>query len=322
MISEPPPAHAPQEMEIAFGIMATPVKPLPTGWRAHTFSAQYDSYEGTARGSHLIYWPDEWRSMRLDPDPTRAQHVERNRAKVARDHAASRRIIPYWTRLHYTATDGDAINPDAQPMRGRWATAPNRPGGGQHQMYRAACTSGWADYLVWCAIEWGKTMGHIDGVYMDETQPIPNTRAESGGGYTDLQGTRRPTFEVFGSRDLIKRITWAIQEQSGAPPTSVAHASATHVMPTLSPYTYLLIGEQYFSGYFKGRNPEFLPPDDAERLYYYSYALPMDRMRAECVGAQWGAVMVWLPCLKDQKDIMTHPRPPATCCPASCRPTC
>jgi hypothetical protein len=285
--------------------MATPVKPMPAGWRAWTFSAQYDGIRGERRGSHLIYWPDQWRAMKLDPDPTRALDLETNRARNAADHAAGRKIIPYWTRLHVTARDGESVEPDAAWMLDRWSTTPNRPGGGSHQFFRCATTTGWADYLVWCVEEWARVMGHLDGVYIDETQPIPNTRAESGGGYDAPDGTRRPTFEFFGSRHMHQRMMWNTLQRNGEPAVSVAHCSATHTMQCLSMFPVMLIGEQYYSGYFKD-NPEFLPPEN-DRLYYYSYALPIDRMRAECYWKQWGAVMLWLPCLKNQKDIMQNP---------------
>lgn len=143
---------------------------------------------------------------------------------------------------------------------------------------------------------------------MDETQPIPNLNPISGGGYNDFDGVRRPTYEALGSRNLIKRINYGIEKNIGRQSSSVAHCSATHTMQNTGHYMAMLIGEHIFSGYFLKRNPEYLPPED-DRLYYYSYSLPLDRLRAECYHRQWGAVMVWLPCLKNQKDIMEHPVP-------------
>lgn len=300
----------PAEIRYEFGLMATPVKPLPQGWRAFTFSAQYESLRGIDRGNQLIYWPDRWRAMRLDPEPTRALNLEKNRAMVRNDIAGQRKIIPYWTRLHYPTRDGGKINPDGAVLDKEWVAIPRRPGGGTHQYDRAAVTSSWQDYLVWCTIEWGKVFGGgIDGAYMDETQPIPNSNPASGGGYDDIfTGKRRPTYEALASRDLIKRINYAVWQRTGSEAHSVAHCSATHTMQSTGHYMGMLIGEHIYSGYFRNRNPEFLPPEH-DRLYYYSYALPMDRVRAECYHKQWGAVMIWLPCLKDQKDLMNLPVP-------------
>ena len=304
VVSEVLPATA-GRIEFRFGLMATPVKPMPGAWRDWTFTAQYDSYKGRDRGTHLIYWPDQWRFMKLDPEPHRARDLATNRARLAADHADGRLIMPYWTRLHAVGRDGEKIEPDASYMYENWRTAPNRPGGGKHQIFRCDTTTGWGDYLVWCVREWANVMGHIDGVYIDETQPIPNLRETSNGGYLALDGMRRPTFEFFGSRRVYQRMVQLITERNGTPATAVAHCSATHTMQCLSPFAVMLIGEQYFSGYFR-ENPELLPPEE-DRTYYYSYALPMDRLRAECFWRQWGEVMLWLPCLKNQKDIITNP---------------
>jgi hypothetical protein len=302
------PENCPQQIQYQFGLMGTPVKPLPEGWRAFTFTAQYDSFRGDSRGSHLIYWPDQWRAMSLDPEPTRALNLDKNRLRLQNDLRENRRIIPYWTRLHYTTRDKEKVNPDAWILEKAWAAKPGRPGGGSHQYDRAATTSGWTDYLVWCTNEWGRVFGHIDGVYMDETQPIPNLNALSGGGYDDFNGVRRPTYEALGSRELIKRINYGIEQKIGRQAASVAHCSATHTMQNIGHYMAMLIGEHLYSGYFQNRNPEYLPPEE-DKLYYYSYALPLDRLRAECYHRQWGAVMVWLPCLKNQRELMEHPVP-------------
>jgi len=308
MVAEKMPLKDGEGFTVRFGLMATPVKPLAKGWRGWTFSAQYDRFVGEIRGNHLIYWPDEWRFMVLDPDPTRIRNLEANRGKIAKDLAEGRKIIPYWTRLHVVGRQGEKAVPDVDYMLRHWATTPNVPTSGTRLQFRGSATSGWADYLVWCADEWGKAMGHMDGVYIDETQPIPNTRAESGGGYDSLDGERRATYEFFGSRNMIKRMTYNLWKNNGETPSSVAHCSATHTMQDLSMYSAMLIGEQYYAGYFS-KSPGFLPPpeDEGERFYYYSYALPMDRLRAECYHGQWGAAMVFLPCLKFDRELMESP---------------
>ncbi len=308
MVKTALPAGAPEKIGYRFGFQPTPVKPMPKNWRSFTYTAQYESLKGPARGNHLIYWPDQWRAIMLDPEPTRAREIERNRKLYQKDKAEGKLVLPYWTRLHYPTRQGDIVNPDGAVLDAEWHTEPRRPGGGTHQYDRAAMTSGWQDYLVWCTAQWSKTFGQIDGVYIDETQPIPNRNPVSGGGYNGFDNRRRPTYEIFGSRNMIKRIDYLVEQATGRPASSIAHTSATHAMPSVGLYQAMLIGEQYYSGYFAKRNPEFLPPEGEER-YYYSYALPVDRLRAECYYRQWGAVMVFLPCLKNQKELMTDPVP-------------
>jgi len=293
----------------AFGFMGTPVKPILDGWRGFTVTAQYDGFVGDTRGNHLIYWPDKWRWMMLDMDPTRATNVSGLKKRLEMDLKDERTIIPYWTRLHFTRRDRQKVNPDLENMES-WSTLPDAPHSSTVVMSRGATTSPWADYLVWSIEEWAKVIGHNDGWYLDETQPIPNYRTESGGGYIDYSTNVRPTFEFFGSRDMMKRVTYNIWKRNNTRPVSVAHCSATHVMPYLSTFEIMLIGEQYYIGYFQNRNPEFIPPE-GEELYYYSYSLPMDRLRAECYWKQWGEVMAFLPCLKapSQRAIMTNSIP-------------
>ncbi|MFA6930442.1 MAG: glycoside hydrolase domain-containing protein, partial [Lentisphaeria bacterium] len=43
------PGNCPEQIQYQFGLQATPVKPLPEGWRAFTFSAQYDSLQASKR---------------------------------------------------------------------------------------------------------------------------------------------------------------------------------------------------------------------------------------------------------------------------------
>ena len=93
-------------------------------------------------------------------------------------------------------------------------------------------------------------------------------------------------------------------------PWSIAHCSATNMMAVMSPFTVFLTGEHLYSGYFPD-DPKLNPPkgDEVEKYYYYSYCLPMERVRGEFYHRQWGAVIAWLPCMKNKRDIMEHPVP-------------
>ncbi len=293
---------------LRFGLVATPVKPMPVGWRGWTFTAQYGSPSGPKpRGNNVIYWPDEWRTLQLDAEPHRADpaRVEATRTKVREDRAAGRRILPYWTRIHLPVFHEERMNPDAAAMLETWATEPNRPPGARLDHRRVSMATGWADYLVWCFNEWNEVFGPADGIYLDETQPIPNRRAASNGGYDAPTGERRATFEFQGSRAYMKRIHYLAQQRSGTPPRSMIHNSSTYCLPTMSEYSVFLAGEQLNSGYFQTDAPELLPPEEERAQgYYYCHVLPLDRLIAEGYGKPWGVPIAWLPQLKNQKDIM------------------
>lgn len=309
-ILEKPLPGNPEKFTIRFGFMASPVRPMPEGWRDWTFAAQYGSPDAPNRANKLIYWPDEWRAMSLDPDPGRAPEdkAKLTAEKVRKDHAAGRLILPYWTRIHVPLVAKDKVNPDGSRMAALWGTLPDHARGGRFDLRRVSMDTEWTDYLLWCADRWGKLFGHIDGVYIDETQPIPNTRAESGGGYTAPDGTRRPTFEYQGSRNYFKRLDYLLKEKNGRSPFIIVHNSSTYTLPYMSASTAFLPGEHLNSDYFKLGNPDILPPEEERAAgYYYCHVLPMDRLVAEGYWQQWGVPIAWLPELKNQKDIVNSP---------------
>ena len=136
----------------------------------------------------------------------------------------------------------------------------------------------------------------------------PNMNARSGGGYVDYDGERRPTYSWLADRNLYKRIHYVIAKRNENKQLwSIAHNSATSMMEIMSPFTVFLTGEHLYSGYFPD-DPNLIPPAH-DRMYYYSYCLPMERVKGEFYHRQWGAVIAWLPCMKNQKDIMELPAP-------------
>ena len=308
MIVKPLPENAPGEFTLEFGFIATPVKPLPPGWRVMTMSAQYDSFKGNTRGNILVYWPDEWAQISLDPEPHRGLNKARTREKVKKDRLAGRKIVPYWDRRHLPISQKNKVNPDAESIYLDWSPDPQRPRAGRFDWMRCAGTSQWADYLVWCIDQWGEVFGTIDGAYIDELILDPNKNSRSGGGYTDYDGERRPTYSWLADRNLYKRMHYVISKRNGGLyPWSIAHCSATNMMEILSPFTVFLTGEHLYSGYFPD-DPVLIPPKH-DRMYYYSYCLPMERVKGEFYHRQWGAVIAWLPCMKNQRDIMELPIP-------------
>ena len=308
MIVKPLPENAPEEFTLEFGFIATPVKPLPEGWRAMTMSAQYNAFQGDTRGNILVYWPDEWAQISLDPEPHRGLNKDKTRAKVKVDRAAGRKIIPYWDRRHLPIGQNNKINPDAELIYNDWSPDPQRSRAGKYDWMRCAGTSGWADYLVWCIDQWGEVFGTIDGAYLDEMILDPNMNAHSGGGYVDYDGVRRPTYSWLADRNIYKRIHYVVAKRNENKQLwSIAHNSATSMMEIMSPFTVFLTGEHLYSGYF--HNDTHLLPPKHDRLYYYSYSMPMERVKGEFYHRQWGAVIAWLPCMKDQRDIMELPIP-------------
>ena len=296
--------------EFTVGLIATPVRPMPKGWRAWTISAQYDSFVGDTRGKLLVYWPDGWKSrISLDPDPERARDKTVTPKTVAADHATGRKVIPYWNHRHVGIRLNNVVSPDTDYLRANFQPHPARPdSGGAREYVTVHSATGYTDYLMRCVAAWGRVFGPVDGVYIDEMENIPNDDARTGGGYDMPDGKRRATYSTLTDRDMYKRLDAVVRTQNGGvPPSSIAHASGTMMMELLSHFPVVLTGEHLYSGYFPKRK-DLLPPEN-DRLYYYSYSLPMDRVRTEFYHQPWGIVLAFLPCLKNQRDIMELPVP-------------
>jgi len=287
------------QITFTWGLMATPVKTMPKDWRGWRITAHFDALQNEQRGNHLVYWNNFWRrslGAGLDPEPHRALNIDKIKSLVAQDSAQKRKIMPYMTKIHVHDRDGSDYNPDAEEMAklGWTLTAAPEPYGNK-TVYCASSATGWADYLVWCNNEWAKLFGKSDGVYLDEVMPVPNYRNESGGGYTDYdKSKRRPTYDFLGSRNMLKRFRYTAEQRNNCEPSMITHCSATMIMPYLSHFEMMLIGEHYVPSYFKQGHEHLLPPP-GDMNYYYSYVLPMDRLRTEAYWKQWGSVIVFLP---------------------------
>ncbi len=296
--------------EFNIGLIATPVRPLPKGWRAWTISAQYDRLQGEARGNLLVYWPDGWKSqVSLDPDPERAgEKVHATEVRNA-DHAAGRKVLPYWNHRNVGVRRENVSSPDAEYLRANFGPNPSRPDAGGPRAYvRVNSNTGYTDYLMRCIAAWGRVFGSLDGTYIDEMENVCNDNAKQGCGYTTPDGERRLTYSIYSDRDMYKRMDAVVRMQTGGTtPYSMSHCSGMLMMELLSHFQVMLTGEHQFSGYFPHRK-DLLPPEN-DRLYYYSYSLPMDRVRTEFYHKPWGIVMAYLPCLKNQRDIMELKEP-------------
>ena len=308
LVDAPLPDNAPAELRYGFGLIATPVRPMPDGWRSKRMTQQWDRLTGEDRGDLLIYWPDDWAPVPYDPEPFRAMNRDKVADKLRRDRREGRKIVPYWNRTHLTMGGKGKINPDGDRVLEAWGRLPQRPRGGSLDMIGCAATSGWSDYLVWCVDQWSEIFEVVDGVYIDEMAPKANKNPYSGGGYDDFDGSRRPTYACRADRDLYRRMAHVLRARGGERENwSVAHASGTHMMEILGPFPVILTGEHLYSGYFPN-DPELIPPA-GDRLYYYSYSLPIDRVKTEFYWKAWGAAIAWLPCMKNQRDIMELPVP-------------
>jgi len=264
-----------EPLRLTFGLMATPVKPLPAGWRdwrhfsisainLESFVKQGWAAAGCRNIGHL--WNNHVGSFSYLP----AKPAEM-REKVAFLHANGWPTVMSYYALDYTQVG----TPDFRTMEREWRRSPyaesDCPGGSFGSVCNA---STWADFLVWAV---ARTMDETgtDGAYLDCTSPSFCQSAE--------HGCAPGRYPLLATRELHKRI-YAIAKQKRGPNGHVfSHISENNLITTFSFADAVLNGEQY--------NRKDLR------------TLTFDKFRAEFIPHSLGVPSVLLPTLiKFQPD--------------------
>ncbi|MBT4816408.1 MAG: LamG domain-containing protein, partial [Lentisphaerae bacterium] len=251
-----------------WGLMATPVKPLPKGWQTLRFGGPH-----TPADIHVLWSTvrsSQWHSFPLPVDDTWY------RDQVARAHAAGRRFVPY-TNFNMQSDIGE----DWEYWGETWSAC---AGEGKAADVLAmnvvnvrccAALPAWCDFITWTYKEFIDSFDS-DGFYLDNSVPhvCRNERHPSE------HHNRR---HIFAARELMKRF-YAITKQNDPNNVMVCHMSSRPCLPLLSFCDAIVDGEQY--GYLL----------DERFDGHYMPVTPLDRVRAELMAWGWGLVPFYLPC--------------------------
>ena len=306
-----------------FGFFATPVRPLPAGWRGWT-----QTYETVKRGKVLYHPSPTWDFVSFYP---RIRDVTEYQRKTEAARQNGQWLIPYldpmamslgilkdpqttlprdW-RLPDMDFDEQGVSMSSefswQPPEIKyfeqwrrepsWILAYGKEKG--YRQFGAAIGSGWSDFYCYLVEQHAKAGARGIGD-LDEWMAFYDMNPLHGAGYVDQHGVRRFDYDTFAKRDLSKRMTAIFLKEHGEAPLIVAHGAATLGMPFMSHATSILTGENMNTGYFVGsRNQPFFDeyfhdPDGLYKClerggeYWYHYAAPLDRWQAECLGKQFG----------------------------------
>ncbi len=295
------PSVLPQNMKLSFGLMATPVRPRPDGWRGWDFmthqsvaghtqtGAELEKYK--PRGDNIIFWHDAWRITLMYP---RQRDPQAFRSEVAflKKHGA-KRIYPYIVASHITGSEKTHIPgedfvftaPEWKAFGKEWELNPNRQ---PENFRRMSPGSSFADYQLSAINDW-ITQDGINGVYVDEAYPYPDTVASHGMGYVDSQGVRQPTYQIYAMRNYFKRMAYLFQKNGDGTPAIIAHASGVLSLPFLSFVDVFLEGEQAY--YPIQAWKEDGPPS-------YMKMFPLDKWSAEFSGRAFGYVPLFMPSMR------------------------
>ncbi|MEK6793783.1 MAG: glycoside hydrolase domain-containing protein [Spirochaetota bacterium] len=254
-----------------FGLMATPMRPMPSDWRQWRISPGKNE-------TIKIVWPSGIQKWYGYMPAVRDEDVFKKSLKQY--HEKGVRAVPYtilnmlssgvpeykyfvgancWNPQHY-----DAASSDVMAI-------------GDVVMGMCVNTRSWRDFVMH---SYKQTLDKfdIDGVYYDIGWVEPCTNIAHGCGFIDDDDTIQPTFPVFAHRELAKRM-YTLTRERCRNPFIIFHMSGCIEPPIHSFSDAVLDGEQF----------ALSVKDD------YTEFLPLDMMRAQFTMRQFGLVPVFLP---------------------------
>lgn len=259
----------PDNWKLAFGLQATPVKPLPKDWRKWRLEPARAARAG-------IIWPRPTAdSLKYYGYPEAADPaLFQQRVDDWRTQGIG--AVPYLALSYLSATC-----PEWSFFRKVWGMGSEDAGSSDVAAYGASFARvspvglDYSDFIVWKTNEFIKQYG-LDGLYHDNTHPYGATTLDSGCGYV-RDGKVYPTYPIMGYRDLYRRM-YAVLKSYPKETYSIAHMSGKVTIPILAYEDAYLDGE-----HFRGRVKDS-----------YLDLMSLDTFRTEYMGRQWGVMPVFL----------------------------
>ncbi len=255
-----------QERSFTWGMMATPVKPMPDDWRQWRFGSPIHGANVAVQWS--VKSLSRWHSFPVPIEPEK-YHQQREAA-----HAAGQRIVPY-TNFNMQSDTGEAweyfgAEWDAHAGRG---TAADVLAMGIVNIRSCPATESWEDFISWKYQQFLEEYDW-DGFYLDNS--IPGRCQNSAHPEEHHDRTH-----IFACRELMKRF-YAITKLNDPSNVMVCHMSTRLCIPVLSFCDAYVDGEQYHWA---------LEKFDGNYMGLTSLA----RVRAEFIGRNWGLIPLFLP---------------------------
>ena len=284
--------------KMVFGLMATPVRPMPPGWRNWLIPLNQSNPWGTwAPGfNNLSGTDDPGTLMPKDPAAMAAWVKDAQKQGFPVPFLTLRepaRIIPYSQIVFWSGKHRDGVpSPEIKVFGPEWSNAvrpigPRREPDEQIPLkeYFWVCPqSSFAQYYMYKLNQLIDTTG-IDGIYIDGPWNTCQNRLH-GCGYQDESGAWLPEYKIWPFRDLLKRMYCLFYERM-KDPIIHHHTSCWLAIPALSFCHMMLDGEQYHDA---GQKVED----------HFMDVVPLDKWRAEHTGRQWGPAPFLLPDIPGQ----------------------
>ncbi|OGV70043.1 MAG: hypothetical protein A3K19_24860 [Lentisphaerae bacterium RIFOXYB12_FULL_65_16] len=219
-------------------------------------------------GVRTICFHEHWSPYQSHPYVT-DENRPKLRSLVDGAHGAGVNLLLYMSRQFAdNAPEWELYSEEAlqTPRSGAYTRQPPQ------NAYIACWNSPWKDF---CLYHLGKLIDEFgnDGWYLDGPEwPSPCNNQTHGCGYTAPDGTVRPAYDIFGTREFMRRLYVLTRQRKPAGQLNI-HNSTVMVTPTLAWGTSTWGGEQLDTHKAGARTLD---------------VLPMDSFRTELMGRQWG----------------------------------
>ncbi|MFA5203515.1 MAG: glycoside hydrolase domain-containing protein [Lentisphaeria bacterium] len=272
-----------------FGLQATPVKDI-TGWRKWRLTTE--SITGNAGANLNILWAlPEYMPYFGYPQ---AKDSKTYAALVNEYHAKGIKVIPYsnimgissqapewsWYREEWRNGAVDSSSQDVLSFQ----KAPFMGSSPASVWMGCSPSPAWIDFMVWANARYVRGMD-LDGLYHDYTGAVyPSNNSLSGCGYW-RDGQLRPTYPIFATRELYKRIYTMLKEygrEKGKEMHMMGHMSSFMIIPVVG----------FCDSALGGENLRFISPPLKDN---YLDVVSLDQLRAEFMGRNWGVMPFLLP---------------------------
>ena len=278
---------------MVFGLMATPTRPMPKGWRNWLIPLnQTNPWSTWAPGFNNLSGTDDPGTLTpRDPEAMKAwvrQTRERGWPVPFLPMREPTKVIPYSQIVFWSGKHRDAVvSPEIKLFGPEWSYQRKAPGPRPErddqiplkEYYWVCPASSFAQFYIYKLNQLIDETG-IDGIYIDGPWNTCSNPLH-GCGYADDKGQWQTEFKIWAFRDLLKRMYCLFYEKR-KDPVIHHHTSCWLCIPSISFSHMELDGEQYHD---PGQKVEAHVQD----------IVPLDKWRAEHTGRQWGPAPFFLP---------------------------
>lgn len=237
---------------ITFGLQASPVKAMHSGWREDKWWCG-DTFRQYAHEQNLIFASIPF---------VLPNYLEKSKAIVEAQHKAGLPAVPYFIHVQLPGHLAPEMNTFAEQWK---ATVDN-----------ALCYGGSLnDYMVHNWSKFAEQTG-VDGYYIDNMCPLACDNLEHGCGYKLPDGRIQPSFPMFGTREYFLRSRAAFLEQRGNSCKLVLHMTNNMIIPWVGAADVAYDGEHHV----------IYPEMKKDFMDFWS----LERLRVDFPG-QWGTAV-------------------------------